>query len=350
MACQNTSRPEGPGEAGPSSGSRGEATAPNGGQGVGHPSPCEWQRTGLVHLQHWAGLDTFLAVLLHLILTQDKPWTTAERYTGDWLVKRQEVQAFDLTLRSWLQMIEANYHASNPYHNSTRSVDVLHATAYFPCNERIKTAQKTCPGNRRRGSGSVLLITRLSGAPRDRGRSSSRRRPGQDGPRASVKAGREGTAAGDGAPPGPAGRLPPRGARVSPRTAAPEPPARSPFSSCRCRGLREAQTLRVEAAVLWPGGRLGPPGASGGAAHTKAGSRAPGSSRPTGASGLQREPRHRLVGGGWGAASGGKGGRPSGHALPDLRAGGRLPHSPALLFITVQLLSSAGLLDRSDLS
>ncbi|KAB0369289.1 hypothetical protein FD755_019294, partial [Muntiacus reevesi] len=44
----------------------------------------------------------------------------------------------EATLRSWLQMIEANYHASNPYHNSTHSADVLHATAYFLCKERIK--------------------------------------------------------------------------------------------------------------------------------------------------------------------------------------------------------------------
>ncbi|XP_060257646.1 high affinity cAMP-specific and IBMX-insensitive 3',5'-cyclic phosphodiesterase 8A isoform X7 [Ovis aries] len=44
----------------------------------------------------------------------------------------------EATLRSWLQVIEANYHASNPYHNSTHSADVLHATAYFLCKERIK--------------------------------------------------------------------------------------------------------------------------------------------------------------------------------------------------------------------
>ncbi|XP_061022319.1 high affinity cAMP-specific and IBMX-insensitive 3',5'-cyclic phosphodiesterase 8A-like [Dama dama] len=44
----------------------------------------------------------------------------------------------EVTLRSWLQMIEANYHASNPYHNSTHSADVLHATAYFLCKEKIK--------------------------------------------------------------------------------------------------------------------------------------------------------------------------------------------------------------------
>ncbi|XP_066211207.1 high affinity cAMP-specific and IBMX-insensitive 3',5'-cyclic phosphodiesterase 8A [Saccopteryx leptura] len=44
----------------------------------------------------------------------------------------------EITLRSWLQIIEANYHSSNPYHNSTHSADVLHATAYFLCRERIK--------------------------------------------------------------------------------------------------------------------------------------------------------------------------------------------------------------------
>ncbi|XP_058521502.1 high affinity cAMP-specific and IBMX-insensitive 3',5'-cyclic phosphodiesterase 8A isoform X2 [Ochotona princeps] len=42
------------------------------------------------------------------------------------------------TLRSWLQIIEANYHSSNPYHNSTHSADVLHATAYFLSKERVK--------------------------------------------------------------------------------------------------------------------------------------------------------------------------------------------------------------------
>ncbi|XP_058592447.1 high affinity cAMP-specific and IBMX-insensitive 3',5'-cyclic phosphodiesterase 8A isoform X2 [Neofelis nebulosa] len=44
----------------------------------------------------------------------------------------------EATLRSWLQTIEANYHSCNPYHNSTHSADVLHATAYFLCKERIK--------------------------------------------------------------------------------------------------------------------------------------------------------------------------------------------------------------------
>ncbi|XP_038669154.1 high affinity cAMP-specific and IBMX-insensitive 3',5'-cyclic phosphodiesterase 8A isoform X2 [Scyliorhinus canicula] len=41
-------------------------------------------------------------------------------------------------LRSWLQIIEANYHSSNSYHNSTHSADVLHATAYFLRQERVK--------------------------------------------------------------------------------------------------------------------------------------------------------------------------------------------------------------------
>ncbi|XP_029806795.1 high affinity cAMP-specific and IBMX-insensitive 3',5'-cyclic phosphodiesterase 8A isoform X2 [Suricata suricatta] len=44
----------------------------------------------------------------------------------------------EATLRSWLQIIEANYHSCNPYHNSTHAADVLHATAYFLCKERIK--------------------------------------------------------------------------------------------------------------------------------------------------------------------------------------------------------------------
>ncbi|XP_061596423.1 high affinity cAMP-specific and IBMX-insensitive 3',5'-cyclic phosphodiesterase 8A isoform X3 [Cololabis saira] len=44
----------------------------------------------------------------------------------------------EATLRSWLQVIEANYHSSNPYHNSSHAADVLHATAYFLCKERVK--------------------------------------------------------------------------------------------------------------------------------------------------------------------------------------------------------------------
>ncbi|XP_054908408.1 high affinity cAMP-specific and IBMX-insensitive 3',5'-cyclic phosphodiesterase 8B isoform X1 [Poeciliopsis prolifica] len=44
----------------------------------------------------------------------------------------------EATLRSWLQLMEANYHSSNSYHNSTHAADVLHATAYFLRKERVK--------------------------------------------------------------------------------------------------------------------------------------------------------------------------------------------------------------------
>ncbi|KAG9488135.1 hypothetical protein GDO78_007760 [Eleutherodactylus coqui] len=46
----------------------------------------------------------------------------------------------EATLRSWLQVIEANYHASNSYHNSTHAADVLHATAYFLQKENVKAS------------------------------------------------------------------------------------------------------------------------------------------------------------------------------------------------------------------
>ncbi|XP_077989620.1 high affinity cAMP-specific and IBMX-insensitive 3',5'-cyclic phosphodiesterase 8B-like isoform X2 [Glandiceps talaboti] len=39
---------------------------------------------------------------------------------------------------SWLQVIESNYHSTNPYHNSTHASDVLHATAYFLERDRLK--------------------------------------------------------------------------------------------------------------------------------------------------------------------------------------------------------------------
>lgn len=48
------------------------------------------------------------------------------------------LQCSESTMRSWLQIIEANYHSSNPYHNSTHSADVLHATAYFLSKDKVK--------------------------------------------------------------------------------------------------------------------------------------------------------------------------------------------------------------------
>ncbi|XP_078533444.1 high affinity cAMP-specific and IBMX-insensitive 3',5'-cyclic phosphodiesterase 8B isoform X2 [Lissotriton helveticus] len=44
----------------------------------------------------------------------------------------------EATLRAWLHIIEVNYHATNSYHNSTHAADVLHATACFLGNERVK--------------------------------------------------------------------------------------------------------------------------------------------------------------------------------------------------------------------
>ncbi|XP_006027147.1 high affinity cAMP-specific and IBMX-insensitive 3',5'-cyclic phosphodiesterase 8B [Alligator sinensis] len=44
----------------------------------------------------------------------------------------------EATVRAWFQVIEANYHSSNAYHNSTHAADVLHATAFFLGKERVK--------------------------------------------------------------------------------------------------------------------------------------------------------------------------------------------------------------------
>ena len=47
------------------------------------------------------------------------------------------------TLQNWLALIEANYHRSNSYHNSTHAADVLHATAFFLEQENLK---EVCDG------------------------------------------------------------------------------------------------------------------------------------------------------------------------------------------------------------
>lgn len=49
------------------------------------------------------------------------------------------LQCSQNTLHAWLTGIEAKYHASNPYHNSTHAADVLHATAYFLEKERLQS-------------------------------------------------------------------------------------------------------------------------------------------------------------------------------------------------------------------
>ena len=57
------------------------------------------------------------------------------------------LQRFDVTttlgieesiLQNWLNMIEANYHSSNSYHNSTHAADVLQASAFFLEQSRIQ--------------------------------------------------------------------------------------------------------------------------------------------------------------------------------------------------------------------
>jgi len=48
------------------------------------------------------------------------------------------LQINDKVLLNWLQLVESNYHADNPYHNSTHAADVMHATAYFLNCEKLK--------------------------------------------------------------------------------------------------------------------------------------------------------------------------------------------------------------------
>ena len=58
---------------------------------------------------------------------------TLERFDALGFLRVDEKMMF-----GWLQLIESNYHASNPYHNSTHAADVMHATAYFLGCERLK--------------------------------------------------------------------------------------------------------------------------------------------------------------------------------------------------------------------
>ena len=48
------------------------------------------------------------------------------------------LQVDERVLCCWLQLMESNYHAANPYHNSTHAADVMHATAFFLGCDRIK--------------------------------------------------------------------------------------------------------------------------------------------------------------------------------------------------------------------
>ncbi|OBS76183.1 hypothetical protein A6R68_17360, partial [Neotoma lepida] len=70
--------------------------------------------------------------------TQNRPLTYLGLKTFARFGICEFLKCSEATLRSWFQIIEANYHSSNPYHNSTHSADVLHATAYFLSRNKIK--------------------------------------------------------------------------------------------------------------------------------------------------------------------------------------------------------------------
>lgn len=54
---------------------------------------------------------------------------------------REFLQCSESCLRAWLEVIEAHYHPTNPYHNSTHAADVLHATAYYLGKENIAVSE-----------------------------------------------------------------------------------------------------------------------------------------------------------------------------------------------------------------
>ena len=74
-------------------------------------------------------------------LTEKRPLVTL----GINIMERFDVCSFlkieEKTLVNWLTMIELNYKAKNPYHNSTHASDVLHATAYFLSNTKISVGR-----------------------------------------------------------------------------------------------------------------------------------------------------------------------------------------------------------------
>ena len=63
----------------------------------------------------WLGMATFLRFELHKTLN-----------------------CSETTMQNWLALIEANYHRSNSYHNSTHASDVLHATGFFLEQKTLK--------------------------------------------------------------------------------------------------------------------------------------------------------------------------------------------------------------------
>ncbi|XP_057300369.1 high affinity cAMP-specific and IBMX-insensitive 3',5'-cyclic phosphodiesterase 8B-like isoform X2 [Hydractinia symbiolongicarpus] len=63
-------------------------------------------------------------------------------YLGQTIFNRFNVGVYlsisDTVVRNWLQLIEANYHMHNAYHNSTHAADVLHATSVFLQRDDVK--------------------------------------------------------------------------------------------------------------------------------------------------------------------------------------------------------------------
>ncbi|XP_047140732.1 high affinity cAMP-specific and IBMX-insensitive 3',5'-cyclic phosphodiesterase 8A isoform X2 [Hydra vulgaris] len=63
-------------------------------------------------------------------------------YLGQAIFNRFDVGEYlcvsDSIVRNWLQLVEANYHIHNTYHNSTHAADVLHATSIFLLKDGVK--------------------------------------------------------------------------------------------------------------------------------------------------------------------------------------------------------------------
>ncbi|XP_076620125.1 phosphodiesterase 8 isoform X1 [Colletes latitarsis] len=72
------------------------------------------------------------------VLTEGRPLV----YLGTTIMNLFRVPARlecdEKTVQNWLALIEANYRATNTYHNSTHAADVLQATAKFMQSERLK--------------------------------------------------------------------------------------------------------------------------------------------------------------------------------------------------------------------